>query len=131
MNHASAYHQIGVQTGVSGATPHKLVSMLYDGYMDALTEAVGAMRKRDAVGKGRAIGRAARIIEEGLKAGLDLQNGGELARSLRDLYAYVAMRLTKANLDNDEAILDECRRLIEPLRSAWHAIGNQVDSRVL
>jgi flagellar protein FliS len=39
----------------------------------------------------------------------------------------VALRLTHANLHNDEAALDECVRLIEPIRSAWAAIGPEVN----
>jgi len=40
----------------------------------------------------------------------------------------VALRLTLANLRNDESALDECVRLISPLRDAWIAIGPQVEA---
>jgi Flagellin-specific chaperone FliS len=33
------------------------------------------------------------------------------------------LRLTQANLHNDAAALDECHALLEPVRSAWAAIG--------
>ena len=105
---ATAYHQIGVSTGVSEASSHKLVAMLYDGFNDAVTEARGAMRERRYEAKGRAIGRAINIIGDGL------------------LYDYVLLRLTRANLSNDERLLDECQQLIEPLRSAWKGIAAQV-----
>ena len=120
---ANAYRDVGVQTGVSGASPHQLVSMLFDGYMDALSQALGAMQAGQIEAKGRAIGRAVRIIEEGLKASLNLTGGGTLAGDLHDLYAYTVVRLTQANLRNDAKALEECRALIEPLRSAWKAIG--------
>ena len=73
--------------------------------------------------KCRAIGRAARIVEEGLRASLDLNAGGKLAADLRELYAYVSLRLVRANLDNDAAGIDECRRLMQPLREAWASIS--------
>lgn len=123
---AAAYRQIGVETGVSGATPHQLIAMLFDGYMDAITRARGALRQGDTEAKGRAIGHAARIIEEGLRGALDLQGGGKIAADLRDLYGYITVRLTRANLHNDDAALAECQRLIEPVRQAWAAIGSQV-----
>ena len=116
---AGAYRQVHVATGVDGATPHGLVSMLFDGLMTAIAEARGAMRNRNIAAKGQAIGRAVRIVDEGLSAPLNLAEGGKLALDLRDLYTYVALRLTQANLKNDEAALDECVKLIEPLRSAW------------
>ena len=89
------------------------------------------MRARQIEAKGKAIGKAARIVEEGLKAGLNLEAGGRLAADLDSLYAYVALRLLQANLRNDEAALDECARLIEPLREAWVAIGPQVEAGTL
>jgi flagellar protein FliS len=39
----------------------------------------------------------------------------------------VCLRLIQANLNNDEAALDECLRLMAPLREAWQAIGDRVD----
>ena len=75
--------------------------------------------------KGRAIGRAVRIVDEGLSAPLNLEKGGTMATDLRDLYTYITLRLTHANLRNDEAALEECTRLIEPLRSAWASIADQ------
>ena len=121
---ANAYRQVGVETGVSGASPHRLVQMLFDGFIDALAQARGAMRAGQIEQKGRAIGRALRIVDEGLKASLNIEAGGELAADLNDLYAYTSVRLMKANRHNDEQALEECRRLIEPLREAWARIGN-------
>jgi hypothetical protein len=62
-----AYRQMAAQTGVVDASPHRLVAMLYDGLMDAIAEARGAMRQQDIIRKGRAIGRATGIVEEGLR----------------------------------------------------------------
>ena len=97
--------------------------MLFDGYMEAVAQARGAMRAGQIEIKGRAISRALGIVQEGLRAGLDLKVGGSLARDLDDLYAYVAGRLTLANVRNDEALLDECQRLVQPLREAWASIA--------
>lgn len=123
------YQQVGVETRLAGASPHQMVAMLFDGFMEALAQARGALRERQMATKGAAIGRAVRIIEEGLRAGLDLEAGGTLARDLHELYGYLTMRLTLANLHNDEAGLAECQRLMEPLREAWAAIGGAADSR--
>ena len=125
---AGAYHQVGVQTMVASASAHGLVALLFDGFMAAVHRAKGAMRHGDIAGKGQAIGHAVRIIDEGLKSALDLKAGGKLAADLSDLYAYVCLRLIQANLNNDEAALDECLTLVTPLRDAWQAIGDRVDS---
>jgi len=123
---AKAYRQVALETGVDAASPHQLVLMLIDGFQDSLAQARGAITARDIETKGRAIGRAVRIIEEGLRAGLNQEAGGSLAGSLDALYHYITVRLTQANSANDIAALEECSRLIEPVRSAWVAIGAQV-----
>ena len=64
-----------------------------------------------------------RIVDEGLKASLNLNAGGALAADLSALYAYVCQRLLQAQLSNDAAALDECRRLMQPLREAWASIA--------
>ena len=127
-NVSNAYRQVGVQTGVDNASAHQLVLMLLDACQDSLAQARGAIAAGDVPAKGRAIGRAARIVEEGLKACLNHDAGGRLATDLNALYAYIGVRLTHANLSNDVATLEECGRLLEPVRAAWIAIGAQVAS---
>jgi flagellar protein FliS len=124
---AGLYAQVGVHTGVSAATPHRLVSMLFEGFSEAVVQAKGAMRAGQVEAKGRHVTRAVRIIDEGLKAALNLNAGGPLAADLSDLYAYTTLRLTQANVRNDEKLLDECLQLIQPLHEAWLAIAAQVE----
>jgi len=118
---------VGVQTGVEAASPHRLIEMLFDGYMTAIAQARGAMQTGEIEAKGKALSRAARIVDEGLKASLNVTAGGDLAQDLTALYEYVGLRLTLANVRNDESMLDECVRLIEPLRQAWRDIAPQVN----
>jgi flagellar secretion chaperone FliS len=119
----SVYRKTGVEIDVHGASPHRLVAMLFDGLMEALAQAQGAIANRNIEAKVNAIGRAVRILDEGLKSALDLKEGGRLAADLNDLYAYVSLRLTQANLRNDLQALDECKQLIQPLRQAWTDIA--------
>lgn len=126
---ARAYQHVGIETGVSGASPHQLVAMLFDGVMDSIAQARGAIRDDDIQNKGRSIARAMRIIDEGLHGALNTNAGGTLARDLNALYHYITLRLTHANLHSDDAALAECAKLIEPVRSAWRDIGDRVQSQ--
>ncbi len=119
---ASAYKRVGVETRVDVADPHQLIEMLFDGLQVALSEARGALARRDVAAKGQAIGRSVRLLEEGLKGGLDLERGGEMAANLHELYSYCSLRLTQANLHNDVARIEEVERLIEPVAAAWRNI---------
>ncbi len=128
--HCGLYQQVHVDSQVHGnATPHQMVAMLFDGLFESLAQARGAIRARDIEAKGRAIGRAVGIVDEGLRSALDLQQGGRLARDLHELYAYVTARLMHANLKGDEGALDECAALMTPVREAWAAIRPAVDAR--
>ncbi|HEY6513878.1 MAG TPA: flagellar export chaperone FliS [Burkholderiaceae bacterium] len=120
---AGLYQTVQADTGVATATPHRLIEMLFEEFIASCARARGALQKHDVQEKGRAIGRAVRIIEEGLRAGLNMKDGGELARILQDLYGYVSVRLTQANLHNDEAAVSECVSLVQPIYDAWRAIA--------
>lgn len=128
MNRAAAYAKVEVETGVSTADPHKLILMLYDGALLAISSANVAMGNADIPSKGKSISKAIEIISNGLDASLDPQAGGELAARLSALYEYMCDRLLFANLHNDSAALDEVAALLRQLREAWEAIGPQIAS---
>lgn len=117
-----AYATVGVESGVSAADPHKLISMLYQGAAIAIANAKNSMLRKDIPAKGAAISKAIAIIDDGLNACLDKNVGGNLARNLSSLYEYMAMRLLTANLKNDITILDEVAHLLGELNVAWEGI---------
>lgn len=118
---AKAYAQIGVETGVAGASPHSLILMLYDAARQAIAEARGHLDAGRIAEKGRSMSQAIAIIDEGLKGCLD-PAGGEIAAQLGQLYDYMCRRLLLASLNNDCAGLDEVSRLLAELRGAWAKI---------
>ncbi|ART50247.1 flagellar export chaperone FliS [Acidovorax carolinensis] len=120
---ASAYRQVGVESGVDGASPHLLIKMLFDGLIQSLNAARGALQRGDIPEKGRQIGKAVRILEEGLKGGLNPAQGGDIARNLAALYDYCVSRLTLANMRNDLALVEEVVHLITPVAQSWSEIG--------
>lgn len=123
---AAAYKRVAADTGVQTADPHQLVSLLFDALLQSLARARGALDAGDVAAKGAAIGKAVRILEEGLKAGLNMEQGGELAQNLRGMYGYSVVRLTHANLHNDATALTEVIDLIKPVAESWQGIrGNQ------
>lgn len=122
-NPTSAYAQVGIETGVAAASPHKLILMLFDGAIMALGTAQRHMSEGDIPAKGQNISKAIEIITNGLRASLDLEAGGELAERLYALYDYMTVRLLHANLHNDLAAIEEVSRLLGELRSAWEEIA--------
>ena len=126
---ANAYAKIGKETGVMSASPHQLISMLFDGAKTAITMARHHMERQEIAAKGNAISKAIGIVENGLKASLDAEAGGaagaQLVADLSALYDYINQRLLYANLRNDATLLDEADRLLDDISSAWREIAPQ------
>jgi len=116
------YSQNAVQAGIESASPHRLIQMLMEGAMARIATAKGHMERREIRDKGEQIGCAISIIE-GLKASLDHDKGGEIARNLEDLYIYMERRLIEANRDNNPCLLDEVSDLFRQIKEAWDAIA--------
>jgi flagellar protein FliS len=125
---AHSYQQVRVETGIAAADPHKLIEMLLEGGLEAITKARGALERDDQVAKGEAIRHAVLIVEEGLRSSLDHNAGGKIAEDLDRLYKYVAWRLTVANLRNDQEMLQECHGLLSSVHDSWCAIRGSVGS---
>ncbi|MDZ7919927.1 flagellar export chaperone FliS [Rhodoferax sp.] len=119
---AAAYKRASVEASVEMADPHQLVTLLFEALQRHIAAAKVAMQAKDIPQKCKQISAAVRILEEGLKAPLDLERGGEIASNLNALYDYCVNRLVLANARNDEAGLDEVAGLIEPVANGWKQI---------
>jgi flagellar protein FliS len=119
---ANAYANIGVETGVIAASPHKLITMLFDGALVAIAMGQKYMKAGDIKNKGESITKAILIIESGLRASLNKNVGGEIAMNLDALYEYMGRRLLSANIENSQETLHEVHDLLDGLREAWEQI---------
>lgn len=119
----NAYAKVSVETGVESADPHKLVLMLFEGAMIAVSDARRHLLEGRVAARGTAISKAIMIIENGLKASLDMKVGGELSQHLADLYDYMRNQLLAANLQASMKPLEEVHRLLGDLKDAWAQVG--------
>lgn len=120
----NAYRQVNTVTQVNLASGTQLVSLLFDALRVQLLQAETALVQNQLPEKGKAISHAVRIIEEGLRSGLDMRRGDELSLSLNDLYVYCAKTLTEANFYNDVQKVREVARLIETVAQAWKQVAS-------
>ena len=68
--------------------------------------------------RGRSIAKAFGLLGE-LSRSLDVERGGELALTLRQLYKFVADCLVRAQTRQIEKPLVEAAETLRPLRDAW------------
>lgn len=115
------YHQTASAAVAEEASPHRLISMLYDGVLERLAIARSSIARRDVTAKLRAINGAMAIVEH-LRLVLDHQAGGEISARLDSLYDYMLRRMTQANASNDADALAEVSGLIMTIKSGWDQI---------
>jgi flagellar secretion chaperone FliS len=116
------YQSVNTQAQAVDASPHRLIQMLMEGGLTRIAQAKGAMERQQIALKGELIGKAIGIVG-GLREGLDLTQGGELARNLDNLYQYMVTRLLQANAQNDATALEEVATLLRDVKAGWDAIG--------
>lgn len=112
------------QTQVVTSSGVQLIVLLYDAAIQSMELARREIQAKNVREKARHIGRAMAIVGE-LNSVLDLEQGGEIARSLRRLYDYMLMELVEANARNNEQRLDAPLRCLETLREAWREVAAQ------
>lgn len=120
-NSVNAYRQNAAYGGVAAADPHQLITMLYDGALERIRSAVGAMALRDRQGAAQLIHRAVDIVEE-LRGALRPQGDASIAKNLDDLYDYCGRRLLAGSLRQQTEPLEEVAGLLRELRAGWVSI---------
>ena len=110
------------QTQVQSRTPLELVVMLYDGALTFLHQAREAIERGDIAARRDASSRAIAIISE-LQSTLNMEQGGEIAQRLDDLYVYVNGRIIAAAAENGVGPIDDATRVLTVLRESWVAIA--------
>jgi flagellar secretion chaperone FliS len=103
--------------GVTTASPHQLLVMLYDRLALDLERAEEALLQADREQAHRQLMHAQEIVLE-LRSSLrvELWDGGP---RLAALYTWVLGELIQANLKGDVRRVRDCRKIVEPLRDAW------------
>ncbi len=125
-NQASAYQNTGNYSSTMYANPHALITQMFDGALQRLAQAKGAVTRGDVKQKGETISKAILIIGS-LEGCLDHEQGGELSQNLASLYEYMNLTLAQANIRNDIAKLDEVSSLLTEIKSAWLQIPAQLN----
>jgi flagellar protein FliS len=119
------YRELGLETQINNASPHRLIQLLMDGALERLNGARAAMERGDAATKGVLIGKAMGIIS-GLRSSLDMDvQGTDLPERLDNLYDYMGRRLLEASTFNKVEMLTEVIDLLKTIKSGWDGIEPQ------
>jgi flagellar protein FliS len=107
-----------LETEVLSADPVRLVQILYRSAMTSVSAARYHLAAGEIAERSKQISKALSILHE-LIASLDHEKGGEIARRLAELYAYMTTRLIEANVQQADAPLAEVERLLGTVMEGW------------
>ena len=116
-NHAGAYKMVDTL----GKTQIDLILQVYDGVIAELTSARALYEQQQYIKGYKHLERAERFVTH-LYTTLDPESGGEIARNLGKLYAWVIGKLHEVQATKERARFDECLKIMENLRAGWVAI---------
>lgn len=111
------------QTAMQTAAPLERVVLLYDGILIRVAAAAAAARRKDYETQFTEVMRAAKIVN-GLNRYLDMEAGGPVARSLREMYQAVAKALlSSVGRSTGPEALDKIGAAVRNTRNAWAEIA--------
>jgi flagellar protein FliS len=122
-NAAKACSNAGLKLEVSSASPHQLITILFEVALLAIVVAnqniqPGNVAKKDAV-----ISKTILLIDSDLRGSLNMNNNGNLAKNLNALpYSFMTQQLLRTKPHNNLTIQDKVYQLLADLKSAWNAI---------
>ncbi|QXO18287.1 MULTISPECIES: flagellar export chaperone FliS [Vibrio] len=119
-----SYQQVDLDAQAAAATPHQLVVMLIDGLLDEVERVRGHIQMGRLAAKGTGINKCMNILI-GLDSALDLDNGGELAQNLHQLYDFCQVELYQASVNNDVERLGAVESVMENIKQGWMNFGQQ------
>ena len=123
-----AYKKTNLEAELSVADPHRVIQMMYEGLIERLSQAKGAIMRHDYEYKADRISNAVGIIN-GLQSALDNRSNPELGQRMFALYDYMKELLTKASVSLDTAPIDEVINLILPIKQAWDQIPQDIKEK--
>ena len=110
---------------VTRARPTKVVVMLYDEALAALSAAIEAMKQNEIEERCNCVNVVTEIIGT-LHMSLDMERGGEIAEQLGSLYRFILAQLIGINIRSDVAGAQKVIELLKPLREAWVEVDQRL-----
>ena len=107
-----------LESRVLSADSVELVQILYQAALASVEKARRHLGEGDIAARSKQITKAVAILTE-LALSLDHSAGGDLSRTLLELYDYMQRRLLEANLRQNGPLLAEVSALLATLLEGW------------
>jgi flagellar protein FliS len=118
------YRQVDVASRAGGASPHQLITLLFEDLMRSLRLAALATERRDHPAKSSNLSKALALLFA-LEAGLDFDRGGDVAATLSRFYRGARESIMAASLSLDADRLREVAANVAEIADSWRIIGGR------
>jgi flagellar secretion chaperone FliS len=109
------------RSAIEGASIIGLMIALFDTLVGDLRRAAFALRKNDIETRCRELNHATLVLGQ-LNEWVDLENGGESARTLNRFYAYLRAKMMEAAVTQSATVLEAQIEMVLHVRSAWQKL---------
>jgi flagellar protein FliS len=109
------------RSAIEGASTIGLMIALFDTLVGDLRRATTALRKNDIETRCRELNHATLVLGQ-LNEWVDLENGGESARTLNRFYAYLRAKMMEAAVTQKAELLEKQIDMILHVRSSWQKL---------
>lgn len=117
----ASYQTIDLNSRIEGASPHKLVGILFEELLKGLDAMIVAAERRDTAQLALRQSRALSVLG-GLHGSLDMEKGGEIAESLASIYREARRLALKGGKECDPVPITQARAMLAEIAVAWDSI---------
>ena len=116
------YRNIDMSSRLDGASPHRLVAILFEELITAIETAQAAHRHGEMGKRAERQARALSILHA-LEGSLDFERGGDIANTLASIYREARRLISAGGRANQPELVEQARAMLADIASAWESIG--------
>lgn len=119
------YRDIDIGSKVEGASPHRLIAILYEELLktlDTIAAGLNAGSSANRPGMPERRGRTMSILM-GLEGSLDHSQGGDLSQGLAAVYREARRLIGEGMREQDPKRIIQAREMVGEIADAWQRIG--------
>lgn len=116
------YRNIENNSRVEGASPHKLIAILFEEVLRAIDATKLAMERGDIARQADRQARALSILQA-LDASLDMERGGEVAANLSKIYREGRRLIAAGTREKRTDLVARARDMLGDIASAWEQMA--------
>jgi flagellar secretion chaperone FliS len=119
------YRDIDIGSKVEGATPHRLIAILYEETLKLLDTIAAGLGAGSTAARPAIAERRAKVMSilMSLEGSLDHGEGGDLSRGLAAVYREARRLISEGLVENDPKRIIQAREMIGEIADAWATIA--------